>query len=86
MSDTATMDLRTIANSRRFTTLAVIEPRRGRGPLRTEVVKNNKADSCFCRACKRESCRHIDAARRLLSRAHLSIVAPLPSSAPKDQT
>lgn len=61
---TSPIDVREIANTRKLTTFAVIEERRGAESLRTEVLRNNKTESHFCRACNDTDCRHITAVRR----------------------
>lgn len=75
MSQQPAMEFRPIHETRRFATFAVIEKRHGRDPLRTEIVRNNKTDSYFCRACKSaDVCRHVAAARRLVNRPNLALV------------
>lgn len=70
------MEIRTLSKTRRFTEFAVSEERRLRDPLRTEVVKNNKTESYYCRACRvADDCRHVVAVQRFASRMHLTMSA-----------
>lgn len=74
--EAARIEVRVLHASRRFTEFAIVDPRSsGASPLRTEVLRDNRSDSHFCRSCKSaDACRHVDAVLRFSRRQHMEIV------------